>query len=319
MPAPVIIEPWFSPRIWGTRDPRPFYPPLPDGADPVGEAWLTAPYCRVAGAGETLEAWWRRESAAWNKPADSRAEFPFLIKLLFPRDFLSVQVHPDDAYAALHGLGRGKTEMWHVLAAEPGAKLALNLVPGAEIQHLAAACLAGGGAAAKLLAWHEPAPGDTYFVPAGTVHALGPGLVILEVQQPSDNTFRLDDYGRVDASGRPRELHLEAGLEVAHARTAAGLLPRSTSGQLMQCPYFQVSRWEAKTEDAIPLPAAFCAIVPVAGQWRLKNGPRLPLAHAAILPAQGGQELIGTGAAIQVSPGVPGVTRSRTGSPPVAP
>lgn len=299
---PVILEPWFSPRIWGTRDLRPYYPPLAPGAEPVGEAWLTAAASRLAGSGELLSAWWAREGGHWGGGLARPGEpFPWLVKLLFPRDYLSVQVHPGDAYAAAHGLGRGKTEMWHVLAAEPGAKLGLGLRVGVTAADLAAACRGGGGAA-ELLQWIEPQAGETYFVPAGTVHAMGPGLVILEVQQPSDNTFRLDDYGRRDAAGRLRELHLEAGLAVVRERTAAGRVAAQGGGWLVQCPYFSVRRIELRRGAPLALAPMLRVLVALAGDVRIAGGEDLPRARAVILPERAAT-LSGTGLAIEVSPG----------------
>lgn len=308
IPEPLILEPWMSPRIWGTRDLAPFYTAVPPDQEPVGEAWLTAAGSRVAGSGEPLSAWWAREGAQWSGGREGGAgapgeAFPWLIKLLFPRDYLSIQVHPGDAYAAAHGLGRGKTEMWHVLAAEPGAKLGLGLRAGATVADLAAACRDGGGKASKLLRWIEPKPGETYFVPAGTVHAMGPGLVILEVQQPSDNTFRLDDYDRRDAAGRLRELHLEAGLAVARERTAAGRVAPGADGCLVNCPYFRVRRLAVQPSRVMNLPPRFRVLVPVAGQLGLANGPVLPLGRAAVLAAGQEWELGGEGVAIEVRAG----------------
>lgn len=304
VPEPVTVEPWFSPRIWGTRDLAPYYPPVAPEAEPVGEAWLTAPHCRLSGAEEELSAWWERAGAAWSGATGAvPGPFPWLIKLLFPRDYLSVQVHPDDGYAAAHGLGRGKTEMWHVLAAEPGAKLGLGLRDGASLADLAAACR-GGGRAADLLRWIEPAPGETFFIPAGTVHAMGPGLVIAEVQQPSDNTFRLDDYGRRDAGGKLRELHLDAGLAVARERTAAGRVAPAPDGWLLRCRYFSARRIELRRGQSLPLPSSLRVLVSLAGELRLAGGHALPRAQAVVLPL-GPATLAGEGLALEVTPGDP--------------
>lgn len=319
VPEPLIVEPWFSPRIWGARDLSPFYPPVaPDGAL-VGEAWLTGPDSRLAGSGERLDEWWAREGASWGGEIARPGEpFPWLLKLLFPRDYLSIQVHPNDAYAAAHGLGRGKTEMWHVLAVQPGARLALGLRAGASLADLAAACRSGGKPS-ELLNWIAPEPGESYFVPAGTVHALGPGLVILEVQQPSDNTFRLDDYGRRDAAGRPRELHLDAGLAVAQQQTAAGRVTPGADGLLVDCPYFRVRRLEMRFGQGVSLPPCFQVLAPVAGQLPLAGGPALPLGRAAVLPAGCEWEITGEGVAIAISAGAGQVARAISGGTPAPP
>src|SRR5262249_10820792 len=126
--------------------------------------------------------------------------FPLLIKFLFPREKLSIQVHPDDEMAQRLGLPCGKTECWYVLHAEPGAQVGVGLKPGATKAQFAEAIKHGH--AEKLLNWIDVAAGDLIYVEAGTVHAIGPGSILVETQQNSDTTFRLYDYGR------PRELHL---------------------------------------------------------------------------------------------------------------
>lgn len=135
-----------------------------------------------------------------------------LLKLLFTDKPLSVQVHPDDGFAQALGLPRGKTEAWYVLSAAPGAKVALGLNRYATSQQLREA--AGNGSIADLLEWRAVSPGDVLLVPAGTIHAIGAGLIIAELQQNSDATFRLFDYGS------ERELHIESAVAVATAEPA---------------------------------------------------------------------------------------------------
>ncbi len=153
---------------------------------------------------------------------------PLLVKFIFTSEKLSVQVHPDDAYAARHETGRGKTEMWCVMEAKPGARLAAGLRRPMNRDELRAAAL--DGSLEQELRWFEVRPGEAYYIPAGTVHAIGPGLTLCEVQQFSDITYRLYDYGR------PRELHLEKALDVARMVPEAG--PVSLP---FACPYFRVA------------------------------------------------------------------------------
>lgn len=304
MEAPLIAEPVFSPRLWGSRDLRPFFAEPPD--EPIGEAWLTADSCRVLGKTLTLKQLAAEAATELFGPGrPAQHTFPLLIKILFPNDFLSVQVHPDDAYARAHGWSGGKTEMWHILRAEPGARIGLNLLPGKTLEELLAACRAGESR--DLLEWHEPRERDTFFVPAGTIHALGPGLVLCEVQQASDVTFRLDDFGRRDAQGRLRELHLEHGLAVARPRTQAGRVGRhgGEKGMLLECEYFRVAVREL-TGTAVSIPAGFRVLVPLTEGLRLSRPQSTPLplrlAHAAILPASAGPwRLEGTGRALDVT------------------
>ncbi len=139
--------------------------------------------------------------------------FPLLIKYLDCHQVLSVQVHPEDTYAQqMSPPDLGKTEAWYVIAAEPGSVIYAGLKPGVGAQELREAVQAGQ--TAEVLHSIHPQPGDCYFIPAGTVHALGAGLVVAEVQQSSDTTFRLFDWNRVDAAGKTRQLHLEQALEV---------------------------------------------------------------------------------------------------------
>jgi mannose-6-phosphate isomerase len=202
MPLRRLI-PDFREKVWGATKLSPWFP---DSDRKIGEVWFDA-------------------------------GTPLLIKFLFTSEKLSVQVHPDDAYARLHHGSRGKTEMWHILAAEPGAKIAAGFrQPLTEAQLREAA---ESGAIEEMLEWFEAKPGDTFFIPAGTVHAIGAGLALCEIQQNSDVTYRLYDYGR------PRELHLERAAAVSrldrHAAQQAG-----EGEKLAGCDHFEVRRLSLK-------------------------------------------------------------------------
>lgn len=191
---------------WGSTQLEPWFP---NSAKKTGEMWFESPN-----------------------------DGPLLIKFLFTTAALSVQVHPNDEYARTHHplegkISRGKTEMWHILRAEPGAKIAAGFRENITPEQLRASALSGE--IEKLLEWHEAHPGDTFFIPAGTVHAIGAGLTLCEIQQTSDITYRLYDYGR------PRELHLEHGAQVSNlgphpART------KSREGILVECPFFTTEK-----------------------------------------------------------------------------
>lgn len=175
------------------------------------------------------------------------AQFPLLIKLLDAREKLSVQVHPDDELAAATQPGeRGKTEFWHVLEADPGAKIYAGLKPGIDRGAWEAAIRTGR--AVECLHQIEPRAGDGVFLPAGMVHALGAGLLIVEIQQTSDATFRLFDWNRVGPDGRPRELHVEQGVAATGHHLGPGRLvdPQPTGvpgvARLIACDYFVVDR-----------------------------------------------------------------------------
>jgi len=214
--GPVALRPIFSERVWGVETLPKWYT-QPEADKPVGEAWLTAESC-VVDAGEfadvSLAEMTKRFPAAFAGGAS--AEFPLLIKTLFPREKLSVQVHPNDAQAGALGLGRGKTECWYVLSADPGAELALGFREEISAEQIRAA-IADGTLESKLR-YVPVKAGDMVFVDAGTVHSIGPGMVVLETQEYSDITYRLYDYGR------PRELHVDAGLAVTRTTSSAGLV-----------------------------------------------------------------------------------------------
>jgi mannose-6-phosphate isomerase len=162
-------------------------------------------------AGKTLGELVREQPAALLGEGVQAASFPLLFKFLDCNRTLSVQVHPNDEQGAkLEPPDLGKTEAWVVLATEPGSKIYAGLKPGVTPEQLATAIAAGH--CETCLHEFEAQVGDCVFIPAGTVHALGAGLVIAEIQQASDTTFRLHDWNRVDAAGNPRQLHVDESL-----------------------------------------------------------------------------------------------------------
>ncbi|HYA98137.1 MAG TPA: class I mannose-6-phosphate isomerase, partial [Methylomirabilota bacterium] len=246
------------------RSLAPFYPQKRDLAQPVGEAWLTARQCRITTgefSGRDLQAaWCELPPEARGAGPSAAQDLPLLVKLIFPADKLSIQVHPDDGYASSHeGPGaQGKTEMWHVLAAEHGATLLLGLKPGTTDHAFRAALEAQN--LEELFEKRSVQEGDTFFVPAGAPHTIGAGMVLCEIQQYSDLTYRVYDYGRLDASGAPRELHVEKALEVMrYGPSRAGKvkpLARAAGFSLLAASrYFAAERWEFPHPGEIPLSA----------------------------------------------------------------
>lgn len=256
-PEPTRIDPIFSPRLWGSRSLAPIYPDKTNLAEPLGEAWLTGVDCNIASgpfAGKSLGDAWATMPAEWRGTRlTSHQDFPLLVKFMFPQDKLSIQVHPDDTYAALHEQaagGRGKTEMWHAISSQPGASLLLGLKRGIDRQKFLEALQANK--LEDVFHSHSVNAGDTFFVVPGTPHTIGPGMILCEVQEYSDLTYRIYDYGRVDDRGRPRELHVERALEVLNfdAPVSAKVTPLHLPGErvhktlLAACPYFATERWE---------------------------------------------------------------------------
>ena len=172
-------------------------------------------------------------------------QFPLLLKVIDAAKDLSIQVHPDDALAQQRGMPYGKTEMWYVMDVEPGSRLISGFRRDVEPGEYRAALAAGH--LEELLHAEQPAKGDVYFIPAGRVHALGQGLMVAEIQQTSDCTYRIYDYNRRDADGNLRQLHTEEAMDAIdfsavgdHASTRYEARPDETT-TLAHCPYFTTS------------------------------------------------------------------------------
>src|SRR5215469_3041730 len=256
----------------------------PKPGHPVGEAWLTSVDCAVDGQksatlGDVTREWPKEFSA------EEPGEFPLLMKFLFPREWLSVQVHPNDAEAQAIGQPRGKNECWYVVSAEPDAKLALGFCEELTPEEMERAI--HEGTLESKLQYVPVKAGDMVYVEAGTIHAIGPGMVVLETQQYSDTTYRLYDYGR------PRELHLKDGIAVTKAQTKSGLVaPVEREGftRLISSPYFIVDRFWTAAGSAKDLELRGRMQILVAlnegASVRIGEGASvaLPAGRAAVLP-----------------------------------
>ncbi|MES2391879.1 MAG: type I phosphomannose isomerase catalytic subunit [Acidobacteriota bacterium] len=289
-PAPIPLRPIMDERVWGSTTLGPWYP-APEPGKPIGEAWLTAANCVVEAGprqGATLAELTSAAPQAFG--ANSAGGFPLLVKVLFPREKLSVQVHPDDAGAQTLGMPNGKTECWYILSADPGATVAVGMREPLTAEQMREA-IANGSIEEAMR--HIPVEaGDMIFVDAGTVHALGPGVIVLETQQYSDATYRLYDYGR------PRELHLDAGLKAARAVTQAGRVAAVAMDgftRLIASPYFLVDRFSLEPDKAATAAASTSMQIFVAlnDDCSLKSESgeltALPPGHAVVLPANAGE------------------------------
>ncbi len=226
-PYPLLLEPILKTKVWGGRRLADFGKDLPE-AEMVGESW------EVADLGATMPSGGgggAARSVITNGPLEGRTlnealrlwgpalvgnrwgdadDFPLLVKLIDAREHLSVQVHPTPAFAAAHLEAKVKTESWFVIAAEPGAELYLGLAPNAD--RAAGARAVSAGHVPEVLRAVPAVPGECHHLPSGTIHALGAGVLVAEVQSPSDTTFRLYDW--TEEYGRPpRELHIDAALD----------------------------------------------------------------------------------------------------------
>jgi len=248
---PFRIAPYFRTRIWGFDDLSPWFDFKTTG-EPIGEVWLTGDQCVAETgplAGDSLDEIVRDHGIALLGDDYVSETFPLLVKVLFPKEKLSVQVHPDDAMAQKYGDPRGKTECWYALDAQPGAHVALGIKEGAEAEKIRASIL--DSTLEDLVTLVPVEKQDMIFVDAGTVHAIGPGVVLLETQQNSDLTYRMYDYGR------PRELHIDKSLEAMRMHTRAGKVPPVTEScytRLINVPYFRVDRFVLETSGNGALP-----------------------------------------------------------------
>jgi mannose-6-phosphate isomerase len=221
-------------KPWGRRDLGSGFEPVPPGGAPVGEI-------------------------VFDNPAGGPSEL--LLKYLFTSEKLSIQVHPSDDDAAARGLPNGKDEAWLVLEADPGATLGIGLRGPASREDVKAAALAG--TIEEMVDWRPVEAGQCIYSPAGTIHAIGPGVALVEVQQTSDVTYRLYDYGR------PRELHLEEGLAVArldaHPAPSAPVPLGSGRTRLASGPAFQMERLDGPVTGRIVAPGVGVWLLPLAG------------------------------------------------------
>jgi mannose-6-phosphate isomerase len=166
--------------------------------------------------------------------------FPLLIKLLDCQDVLSVQVHPDPQTCRRLGEGAPKTECWYIISADPGAVIYKGLKKGVTREQFTEAI--EQGTVADLLKKVEVQEGDCHFLPAGTAHAIGPGLLIAEIQTPSDTTYRVFDWNRIDDTGKKRQLHITQALESIHFDQSDSELPVTKIGRLVECEYFTIDK-----------------------------------------------------------------------------
>jgi mannose-6-phosphate isomerase len=283
MTALLVVEPVFAERVWGGTELKRWYgAAVPTGI--IGECWAISGLASMSGlilqgapAGSTLADAWANGLVTGQ--AES-GEFPLLCKLLDPQDWLSVQVHPNDEQAqSLEGMPRGKAECWLVVAARADAELILGhrgTSSGQLRQALA------DGALMELLITRPAAQDDFFMVSAGEVHSLGPGMMVYEVQQASDITYRLFDFDRTGLDGQPRPLHIEKGFSVVSAphdptapTTAGEWIPTGAHARwrvLVDCPQFRVERWETQGGHFTIDVTDFRALTVVGGSGTMRCG-----------------------------------------------
>jgi mannose-6-phosphate isomerase len=284
---PLRFRPFLRPLVWGGRRlATVLNKPLPSD-EPHGESWEVSDHpvhrsvvAEGPAAGASLRELMAGRGAALLGPAAKRhAVFPWLIKFLDANDWLSVQVHPDERAVRELLPGEGsKTEAWFVLEAAPGSRVYAGLLPGVDRERLRAALEAG--TVAECLHSFTPRPGDCVFLPAGTVHAVGGGVLMAEVQQTSDATFRLFDWNRRDAQGRLRPLHVKealASIDWGQGPVQPVRVPGygANAGRqrtpLVRCPYFALEYVQDGEPFACGGEGRLQALVVLRGRGRLST------------------------------------------------
>ena len=284
MNLPLRFEPFLRPMVWGGRRLGAALGKALPTADAYGESWEVSGHAShqsvvAAGplAGRTLQELMRDQRAELLGPAAAKyATFPWLIKFLDANDWLSVQVHPNEGDVRWLWPGEGsKTEAWYVLDAEPGSRIYSGLVPGVSAARLLAAIKAGD--VTGCLYSFEPRPGDCLSLPAGTVHAVGGGVLMAEIQQTSDATFRLFDWNRKDAAGKSRALHVAESLACIDWQRPPAEPVRPTGEdwqRLVDGPYFRLESLRKAEPFACGGGARLQAVIVLdgRGRWSFPGG-----------------------------------------------
>ena len=282
---PLRLKPCLRSYLWGGTRLREEYHKT--GAGIIAESWELSvrsdgPTLIGSGAhcGESLADILCAAPAGMAGTRCGIAPFPLLIKLIDAQKDLSVQVHPSDASACREKGEQGKTEMWYVVDCEPESTLFLGFSRAVTPDELRQR--AQDGTICEVLNRVSVHPGDVFFVRPGTVHAIGAGILVAEIQQNSDTTFRVYDYNRLGADGKPRQLHLDRAIEVMNCAPAQGaadtLLPCPPDGvqEVLTCEYFRVRRAEVKTRISLATDGeSFTHLMCVRGEGNILCGGKV--------------------------------------------
>lgn len=256
---PLKFRPIYKHRIWGGQKLREFFNKDIPASEKIGESWELADLPDDKSiidngelAGETLAFAIENHAREIVGDENFSGAFPLLIKFLDAQDILSVQVHPDRQTCERSGKGNPKTECWYIVAAKPGAVIYKGLKKGVTRNELTQAVEKGN--VEELLVRIAVKAGECHYLPAGTTHAIGGGLLIAEIQMPSDTTYRLFDWNRVDESGKPRQLHIREALDSIHFDSSEDNLSVTTTGRLVDSEYFKIDKHCYSKGAEQPLP-----------------------------------------------------------------
>lgn len=307
---PLVFEPYLRPQIWGQRRLERSLGKVLPGEGGFGESWEISAHphhiSRVAEgpvAGARLDVLWSRHARDVTGRSDVGERYPWLIKFLDCHEQLSVQVHPNDEIAhELLGNEMGKTEAWVVLDSGPAGRIQAGLKPGVTqadlVRHLDA------GTVGECLHSFAPRTGDCVFLPAGTVHAVGGGVLLAEVQQTSDATFRLFDWNRLGPDGKPRTLHRSQAQRSIDwsAGPVAPVTPQPLAGlsagvlgqRLVTCPYFRIDRYRISAGASLRFPGCMWVWMVIEGHAELRTGDgtyqrAFRLGETVLVPASAGE------------------------------
>lgn len=289
---PITFTPLYMERVWGGRELENVYNrTLPTPDTPYGESWemTDRPGEQSVVAcgkyeGETLGGLWRdRRAELFGEGFGDADRFPLLIKILDARDDLSVQVHPPADVAPELG-GEPKTEMWYIAAADPGAKLYVGLKSETTREDFLNAI--ENGTVGQAVHAISPEAGDSIFIPSGRLHAIGAGMLIYEIQQNSDTTYRVFDWNRMGLDGKPRQLHIEESMRCIDFTDAEPTMDTPQGNTLARCPYFQVDRLDLSAGSSVgnPDPERFSIVTVVAGALESADGRKHMAGDFLLLP-----------------------------------
>ena len=285
--CPLKFRPIYKQRIWGGQRLREvFDKEIPEG-EKIGESWELADLPNdksvIANgelAGQTLSSAIEKYPKEITGNENFTGSFPLLIKLLDAQDVLSVQVHPDPQTCWRMGKGQPKTECWYIIYAAPNAVIYKGLKKGVKKEQFTEAIEKGN--VADMLAKVPVEQDQCHFLPAGTAHAIGQGLLIAEIQMPSDTTYRVFDWNRLDDAGKPRELHIEEALKSIHFDASGDNLSVTTMGRLVDCEYFRIDKGhQGKDCELLLSPSQMKTLIIISGFGTILGARTDPLEFKA--------------------------------------
>lgn len=269
----ITFTPVYMERVWGGRQLETIYGrPLPKAGTPYGESWdisdrpeaqSTVDHGMFTGM-SLHELWTEKREEVFGKGFENTERFPLLAKILDANADLSIQVHPSEDLAKELG-GEAKTEMWYIAAAEEGAKLYVGIKGGVTKEDFQEAI--NNGTVDQLAHVLKPKTGESIFIPSGRFHGIGSGLLIYEIQQNSDTTYRVFDWNRLGINGKPRDLHIEESMKCIDFNDFTPSMNEHDGTAIANCPFFKVDKIELKPNTSIgnPDPERFSIITVVKG------------------------------------------------------